>query len=113
MMIRQMSDKEILKAQLMAQLEAGSLRQKEVAARLGLPVRQVRRLMRAYQEQGAPGLVSRRCGQPSNRRIKPDALSRAMALIGKHYTDFGPTLTAEKLRERDAILLSVEQFALT
>ncbi len=108
MMVRQMSDKEILKAQLMAQLEAGSLRQKEVAARLGLSVRQVRRLMRAYQERGTAGLVSRRRGQPSNRRIKSDVLSQALALIGAHYADFGPTLAAEKLRERHALALAVE-----
>lgn len=65
----------------MAQLEAGSMRQKEVAARLGLSTRQVRRLMRTYQEWDAPGLVSRRRGQPLNRRIHPDVLRQAMALI--------------------------------
>lgn len=75
----------------------------------------------AASQKADAGIPGARCawagesptGQPSNRRIKPDVLSQAMALIGKHYTDFGPTLTAEKLRERQAILLSVEQFALT
>ena len=41
----------------------------QAAARLGLSVRQVKRLCRSVREHGAAGLVSRKSGAPSNRRI--------------------------------------------
>jgi hypothetical protein len=103
-----MSDKEILRGQVMAQLVEGKVDQRLVAERLGLGVRQVKRLKRAYAENGIAGLIDKRRGQPSNRRVREGVLAQAMALIGAHYADFGPTFAAEKLAERHAIVLSVE-----
>ena len=48
----------------------GHLRQHAVATRLGLTVRQVRRLVRRYELQGPVGLISGLRGRPSNRRLK-------------------------------------------
>lgn len=107
-MVRQMSDKEILRGQLMAQLVEGKVDQRAVAERLALSVRQVKRLKRSYTELGIAGLISKRRGQPSNRRMDDSVIQTAMALIGRHYADFGPTLAAEKLREQHALMLSVE-----
>lgn len=107
-MVRQMSDKELLRSQLMAQLVEGKLSQKDAAQRLGVTVRQVKRLKRSYVDAGVAGLVSKRRGQPSNRRTDDDVVARAMALVGAHYADFGPTLAAEKLRELHGVALSVE-----
>jgi hypothetical protein len=59
-------------------------------------------------EAGAKGLVSRKRGVPSNRRTPAAVMMQAMALIGAHYADFGPTLACEKLRERHGLALSVE-----
>lgn len=107
-MVRQMSDKELLRSQLMAQLVDGKLNQKEVALRLEVSVRQVKRLKRSLVASGVTGLISKKRGQPSNRRIAPVVLTRALELIGAHYGDFGPTLAAEKLREQHGVPLSVE-----
>lgn len=103
-----MSDKEVLRVQLMAQLVEGKLKQSDAAERLGVTVRQIKRLKRSYVSAGADGLVSKRRGQPSNRRIADEAVTRAMDLVGAHYSDFGPTLAAEKLRELHGMMLSVE-----
>lgn len=107
-MVRQMSDKELLRSQLMAQLVEGKLSQREAASRLGVSLRQVKRLKRSYVEAGAVGLISRKRGQPSNRRVAPAVLAQALKWIGSHYSDFGPTLAAEKLREQHDVTLSVE-----
>lgn len=107
-MVTQMSDKEVLRCQLMAQLVEGKMGQKEASERLGVTVRQIKRLKQRYVLNGAAGLVSAKRGQPSNRRIDITLLSQAMALIGAHYADFGPTLAAEKLREVHGMTLSVE-----
>jgi transposase len=107
-MVREMSDKEILRGQLMAQLVEGKLDQRTVAQRLGLSVRQVKRLKRSYAETGIAGLISKKRGQPSSRRIQESVLREAMGLVGARYADFGPTLASEKLEELHGISLSVE-----
>lgn len=46
--------------------------------------------------------------QPSNRRLTESLKLRVLKLIRENYSDFGPTLAAEKLRERHDIRLSIE-----
>jgi len=75
------------------------LTQAEAGCQLGLTARQVKRLVAAYRAEGAAGLVSRRLGQPSNRRLKGPLRERLRALLVELYPDFGPTLAQEKLYE--------------
>lgn len=107
-MATEMSDKEVLRSQVMAQLVEGKLDQASAALRLGISVRQVKRLKRVYVGEGVQGLVSRKRGRPSNRRTRPELLEQAVALIAARYSDFGPTLAAEKLEELHQIKLAVE-----
>lgn len=86
----------------------GQLKQHAVAARLGPTTRRVRRLVRRYEQQGPVGLISRLRDRPSNRKLKPEAAEHAFGIIRSTYADFGPTLAAEKLRERHGIDLAVE-----
>jgi hypothetical protein len=81
----------------MVQVVKGKLTQSEAATRLKVSIRQVKRLKRSYAVDGSAGLISKKRGQPSNRRIFPSAITQAMALIGIHYADFGPTFACEKL----------------
>ena len=57
------------------------LRQSKAAERLGLSVRQVKRLVSAWRRQGAKGLVSKRRGRASNRRIDPKRRARFVELV--------------------------------
>jgi transposase len=84
------------------------LKQKAVAERLGLTVRQVRRLVERYELEGPRGLISKLRDRPGNRRLKQERGEEAFAIIRAQYADFGPTLAAEKLRERHGIDLAVE-----
>jgi len=61
-MVRQMSDEEILRGQMMAQLMEGKLDQGTVAERLAISVRQVKPLKRRYGQFGIDGLISKRRG---------------------------------------------------
>jgi hypothetical protein len=80
----------------------------QAADRLGLTSRQVRRLVRRYSQEGPVGLISRHRNRPSNNRLKASVADRAFGLIREYYADFGPTLAAEKLRERHGVELAVE-----
>jgi hypothetical protein len=86
----------------------GELKQHAVATRLGLMTRQVRRLVRRYEQQGPVGLISRLRDRPSNRRLKSEVTEHAFGILRSEYADFGPTLAAEKLRERHGVDLAVE-----
>src|ERR1700754_5221575 len=70
------------------------------AARLGLTVRQVERLVSRYKAGGPGAIASRARGRPGNRKLEDGIACRALVLIREYYNDFGPTLSCEKLRER-------------
>ena len=70
------------------------------AEKLGLSRRQIERLSLRYREDGPGGMGSRKRGLSSNRQLPPGLESRVRGLIRDRYADFGPTLAAEKLRER-------------
>ena len=57
------------------------LTQTETGRQLGLTTRQVKRLVAAYRVGGAAGLVSRRVGQPSNRRLQEPLREAIRALL--------------------------------
>ena len=62
--------KEALRLTVMDEFLAGQLTQAQAAIKLGLSVRQVKRLNRRIREQGAdgPGLLSRRPGVASLKK---------------------------------------------
>jgi Homeodomain-like domain len=53
-----MSDKEVLRGQIMMQLAEKRLTQQEAADRLSISVRQVKRLKHSYTQEGVDGLIT-------------------------------------------------------
>ena len=103
-----MSAKELNRLEVLGRVLERRLTQAQAARQLGLSVRQVERLCRKLRLEGARGLVSKKRGRASNRRL-PEALrERALGLIRSRYVDFGPTLAAEKLYEIHGVVVSVE-----
>jgi transposase len=85
-----------------------SLSQREAAERLGIGVRQIKRLVRAWKLHGNRGLVSRRRGRAAHNRLSEATRLRIEQLLRETYSDFGPTLASEKLAERHGIVVSRE-----
>lgn len=106
--VLEMSTKERERLRVVEAIQEGRLTQRQAAVRLSLSIRQVKRLCRAYRRRGAAGLVSRKRGCPSNRRIARSEQRRVVKLVRGHYADFGPTLAAEYLAERHGYTHSVE-----
>jgi len=103
-----MSQEEAKRGQVMELLTAGKIEQKEAGKILDVSVRQFKRILRRYSTLGLPGLISKKRGRVSNRRMDETDRIAAIKMIGCHYRDFGPTLAREKLAERHEIHLSVE-----
>ena len=103
-----MTVKEADRAALIAAVVEKRVKQREAADRLGLSVRQVKRLARRCREQGAAGMASARRGAPSNRAFGAEVRLEAVRLVRERYPDFGPTFAAEKLLEEHGLALSRE-----
>jgi len=103
-----MSQKEVKRARILDILKEGKISQQEASKRMGVSARQVRRMAKRYLSEGLDGLVSKKRGSASNRRLSVATCAMATELIGTHYRDFGPTLAKEKLGELHGIGLSVE-----
>ncbi len=86
----------------------GDLRPSQVAERMALSSRQVRRLAERYRLEGPVGLISRQRNRPSNFQLPPGVEQQIVALLRETYADFGPTLAAEKLAARHGITISKE-----
>ncbi len=55
--------------------------QKEAAQNLEISERQIRRLIQQFRKEGAGGLVSKKRGVPSNRKISAEVEKQAIAFM--------------------------------
>lgn len=76
------------------------MRRRDVAHRLALTESQTQRLMNRFRESGAAELANLWRGRPGNHRLPESTNMHILSLLHGHYSDFRPTLAAEKLRER-------------
>ena len=104
----QMTKKALYRLKVVEGIIEKRLTQTDASRQLSVTVRQVKRLVATYRREGAAGLVSRRQGQPSNRRLKESLRETIRRLLMEHYSDFGPTLAREKLLEIHAVNVSIE-----
>ena len=103
-----MSSKELSRLEVMHRLSEKRMSQKEAGEILHLSTRQIKRLLKAYRERGAVGLVSKHRGRKSNNRLLESVKKQALNLLKTKYRGFGPTLAHEKLVEKDKLKLSDE-----
>lgn len=101
------SEREVERLRVLERIQGGVISRRQAAVMLRLSERQGRRLLRRYAHEGAAGLVSRRRGRPSNRRIAEAVKAAVMERVKAHYADFGPTLAVEYLRA-EGLMVSKE-----
>ncbi len=104
-----MSNHEIGKIDILEKLVRREIKQRKAGEILGVSVRQVKRLVRSYKQEGASGLVHKARGKISNNKISQAEIDGAISIIHEKYSDFGPTLAHEKLVENHEVSFSVER----
>ena len=83
---------------VLSRWEAGELSMMEAGELLGMSERQFRRYRERYEEEGQAGLVDRRLGKPSQKRVPDDARDRMLALYREEYRDWNVKHFHEQLR---------------
>ena len=91
------SEGELRRLEVLRDVERGGLPVSAAAQLLGRSERQVWRLLRAFRSDGVSGLISKKRGRPSNRKIVAAVRAAVLWIVRQNYADFGPTLAAEKL----------------
>lgn len=103
-----MSVKEVNRVSILDQVKRKAMKQKKAASIMGISVRQVRRLLKAYRREGATALVHKLRGIPSNHKADASALDAAIAMVKERYADFSVTLAHEQLTNHHGFMYSRE-----
>ena len=104
-----MSERELNRVEVLAQVDDGRLSVDTAANMLGLTRRQIFRLLKRYRQDGASAIRHKARGKPPNNRIHHAKRDYALlSLIKESYADFGPTLAAEMLAEHHGFKVSRE-----
>jgi hypothetical protein len=82
---------------VVGRVEAGELTVAEAAESIHITERQMYRLLRRYRQEGDRGLIHRLRGRRSNLAYAGEIRTKAIRLYRELYSDYGPTLFAEKL----------------
>jgi transposase len=102
-----MSRTELTRLRVLIDVADGRLSVADATGLIGVGRRQTYRLLEAFRAHGADGLISRKRGQPSNRALGSVFRETVLAIVREHYSDFGPTLAAEKLSELHGLDLGI------
>src|SRR5947208_13500966 len=103
-----MSKQEFSRLDVLLRVQSGRLRVTDACVLIGLQRRQVFRLLRGLKQDGATSLLSKRRGRPSNHRLPDEVRTLALSIVRERYSDFGPSLAAEKLAEHHGCSVSRE-----
>lgn len=107
----QMSQKELKRIEVMQKLVEKRVSQAVAANLLQINVRQVKRLLTQYRQFGASGLISKRRGKPSNRRLPNNIkelrlqgisnVNEANAFLPMFIEDYNSKFAKIPLNEKD------------
>ena len=101
-----MSRRQWKRLEAVERLSRGELTTTQAAQVLGMGVRQVRRMRRAVEKQGAQGLVHGNTGRSPKHRVAKQVRERIVKLRQGKYVGFNDQHFSEKLGEVEKILIS-------
>jgi len=103
-----MSERDLNRIEVLAQVDDGRLSVPNGAHLLDVTKRQMFRLLRTYRTDGAAAIRHKARGKPPNNQIHKAKRDYALSVIKESYADFGPTLAAEMLAEHHGFKVSRE-----
>lgn len=101
-----LSEVELERICILEQVRKHLINGKEASQQLAISPRQVRRLLRRLESEGADGIKRRPSG--GNRAFEMSFKTEVLSAVKRTYADFGPTFAAEKLEEREGLKVNRE-----
>jgi transposase len=95
------------RVQVLNEVNAGRMTGREAAEMLGLSLRQARRLLASYRQEGVGGLAHGNRGRQPVNRLGRAVTEEIIRLARGEYVDFNDTHFTEELAERHEIDVSV------
>lgn len=103
-----MSERELNRIEVLAQVDDGRLSVQNGANMLDITKRQMFRLLKTYRTDGAAAIRHKARGKAPNNKIHRAKRDYVLALVKENYADFGPTLAAEMLAQHHGFKVSRE-----
>ena len=103
-----MSERELNRIEVLAQVDDGRLSVQNGANMLDITKRQMFRLLKRYRTVGAAAIRHKARGKAPNNLLHAAKRDYALALVKESYENFGPTLAAEMLVEHHGFKVSRE-----
>lgn len=94
-----MSMKELKRMHVLQQVESKQMTAKQAAETMGVSLRQTRRLLARYREQGAEGLVHGNRGRPAHNRITEAVRAKIEELAKGKYRDYNDSHFTDELED--------------
>jgi transposase len=98
---------EKLRGKIMEMVKRGHKTLKAASLELGISYSQAKRIYQRYLNGGDTALVHGNRGKAPHNKIDAAKIEKAIELYKEKYYDFGPTLAAETLLERDKLAITV------
>lgn len=103
-----MSERELNRVEVLAQVDDGKITIEVASGILDLSKRQTFRLLRKYRRYGASSIRHQSRGRAPNNQIHNAKRDFVLSLVRENYSDFGPTLAIEMLAEHHGVTVSRE-----
>lgn len=103
-----MSEKELDRLTMIERFLEKRVSQKDAAAQLNITTRHFRRLVNSFKTKGRYGLCSKRRAKRSNNSTCPKFKEMVERIVREEYSDYGPTLAAERLKLKYGLTISRE-----
>lgn len=100
-----MSKRGLKRAKVMEMVKERKMIQREAAERLGLSLRQTKRIYKSYLQGGDTAMNHGLLGKSGNHRHDPEFRESTMALVRDRFQGFKPLFISEKLQEDHGINL--------
>ena len=110
MAVLSMSKLEFSRLDVLLRVQSGRLRIADACELIGLHRRQVFRLLRGLKQDGAPSLLSKRRGKPSNHRLPTEVRALALSLVRERYAASGQASRRKSWRNCTAVRFRVRRY---
>jgi transposase len=107
-----MSKKELERKTLLEHYICKKMTLSDVAIRLGISYRQVKRIWKKYQKDKDKGLQHKNRGRKPKNALSQSFKDKILYLYQDKYFEFGPTFASEKLLEDDGLAIHPETLRL-